>query len=53
VYGFHDEVFKKYGNVNAYRYCVDVFDYLPLGAIVDGKVLCIHGGLSPDIKTID
>lgn len=26
---------------------------MPLGAIVDEKILCIHGGLSPDIKTID
>ena len=31
----------------------DVFDYLPLGAIVDDKVFCIHGGLSPHIRTID
>lgn len=32
---------------------MEVFDLLPLGAIIDGNILCIHGGLSPDIKTID
>ena len=32
---------------------MDLFDHLPLAAIVEGKILCIHGGLSPDIKTID
>ncbi len=36
-----------------WRYATDLFDYLPLGAVIEGKILCIHGGLSPDIKTID
>jgi len=53
VYGFHDEIVRKYGNSNPWKFCTDVFDYLPLGAVVEGRVLCIHGGLSPDIKTID
>jgi len=30
-----------------------VFDYLALTAVVDGKVLCVHGGLSPTISEID
>jgi len=53
VYGFYDEIVRKYGNANPWKYCTDVFDHLPCGAIVDGRVFCIHGGLSPDIKTID
>ena len=32
---------------------MDLFDHLPLAAIVEGSILCVHGGLSPDIKTID
>ncbi|KAG2246795.1 hypothetical protein Bca52824_086423 [Brassica carinata] len=39
--------------LNAWRYCTDVFDYLTLSAIIDGTVLCVHGGLSPDVRTID
>jgi len=52
-YGFYEEIDRKYGNTNPWNYCTEVFDYLPLGAIIDGSVLCIHGGLSPEIRTID
>lgn len=53
VYGFYDETMRKYGNSNPWRYCTDVFDYLGIGAIINGKIFCIHGGLSPDIKSLD
>jgi diadenosine tetraphosphatase ApaH/serine/threonine PP2A family protein phosphatase len=32
---------------------MDVFDYLPLSATIEGKMLALHGGLSPEIKCID
>lgn len=60
MYGFFDEISRKYGNNNVWKYFNDTFDYLPLGAIIEGtsgdnlgKILCIHGGLSPKLKTID
>ncbi|EMG48693.1 Serine/threonine-protein phosphatase [Candida maltosa Xu316] len=55
VYGFYDECIRKYGSINVWRYCCEVFDYLSLGAIVGGPkgVFCIHGGLSPEIDAID
>mgnify|MGYP000959179699 FL=1 len=54
-YGFYDEVVRKYGNANPWKYCTDVFDYLGIGAVIEGKILCIHGGLSPnaDASTLD
>jgi len=53
VYGFYDECFRKYGSANAWKYCTEVFDYLALACVIDGSVLCVHGGLSPDLTTVD
>lgn len=53
VYGYYDECLRKYGNSNAWKYTMEVFDHLVLAAVVEGKIMCVHGGLSPDIKTLD
>jgi len=53
VYGFYDEIAKKYGNHNVWNYFTDTFDYLPLAAVIEGEVFCVHGGLSPKRTTID
>jgi serine/threonine-protein phosphatase 2A catalytic subunit len=53
VYGFYDECLRKYGNANVWKCFTDLFDYLPLTAIVDNQIFCLHGGLSPSIDTLD
>lgn len=44
---------RKYGSVNVWRYCTEIFDYLSLAAIIDNKIFCVHGGLSPSITSLD
>jgi len=53
VYGFYDECNKKYGNANVWKCFTDLFDYLPLTAVVENQIFCLHGGLSPSIDTLD
>lgn len=42
-----------YGTSTVCKYTCKVFDFLPISALIDGSVLCIHGGLSTKINTLD
>lgn len=53
VYGFYDETVRKYGNCNVWKLLTDLFDYMPLAAIVENQIFCLHGGLSPSLETLD
>eukprot|EP00037_Helgoeca_nana_P009443 m.82900 g.82900 ORF g.82900 m.82900 type:complete len:304 (-) comp19587_c0_seq2:8-919(-) len=53
VYGFYEECFRKYGSAYVWQMCTDVFDYLSLAAIVDNEIMCVHGGLSPLVTSLD
>ena len=52
VYGFFDECKRRY-NLKIYKLFSDCFNWLPISAIVDDKILCMHGGLSPDLTSLD
>ena len=52
-YGFYDECLRKYGNANVWKVFTELFDYLPLTAVVENQIVCLHGGLSPSIDTLD
>ncbi|XP_064240703.1 serine/threonine-protein phosphatase 2A catalytic subunit alpha isoform-like [Aotus nancymaae] len=53
VYCFYDDCLRKYGNANVWNILQIFFDYLPLTALVDRQIFCLHGGLWPYIDTLD
>lgn len=44
---------RKYGSLNIWRYLTESFDYMPLSALIDEKVWCVHGGIAQDAKLLD
>jgi len=53
VYGFYAECCRKFGGALAWQHFTELFDYLPIAALVGGSVLAVHGGLSPSIHHLD
>jgi len=53
MYGFYSECQILYGHTGVWTFCNEVFDMLPMAALIDGKVFCVHGGISPDIPLVE
>lgn len=51
IYGFYDECKRRY-SIKLWKVFSDVFNCLPVSALVDEKILCMHGGLSPEISSL-
>lgn len=49
IYGFYDECKRRY-NIKLWKTFTDCFNCLPICAIIDEKIFCSHGGLSPELK---
>ncbi|KAK2656059.1 hypothetical protein Ddye_009111 [Dipteronia dyeriana] len=52
IYGFYDECKRRF-SVRLWKIFTDCFNCLPVAAVVDDKILCMHGGLSPDMGSLD
>ncbi|KLO17003.1 phospho protein phosphatase PPZ [Schizopora paradoxa] len=52
LYGFYDEC-KRRCNIKTWKTFIDVFNCLPIAAVVASKIFCVHGGLSPSLTSMD
>lgn len=42
---------SKY-NQEVYERIMTCFSQLPIACLLNGKFFCVHGGISPDLKTV-
>lgn len=55
TYGFYDEIRRRFSLRDfsiVYDRINDVFDHVPLAAVIAGTIFCCHGGLSPNLHTL-
>ncbi len=50
-YGFYQEVLAKFDQ-EIYDLFMTVFDNMPIASVINGKFLCIHGGISPHVQSV-
>ena len=53
AYGFYAETLQNYGHSGIWSLCNEIFDLLPMAAIIDNRVFSVHGGLSPKVRLIE
>ena len=51
-FNFRDECNYKYDQ-EIYDLFMDSFDMMPLACVINGKFLALHGGISPELRTLD
>jgi len=52
IYGFYDECKRRF-NIRLWKTFTDCFNCLPVAALIDQKILCMHGGLSPELRSLE
>ncbi|XP_022739927.1 serine/threonine-protein phosphatase PP1-like isoform X3 [Durio zibethinus] len=52
IYGFYDECKRRF-NVRVWKVFTDCFNCLPVAALIEEKIFCMHGGLSPELHNLD
>ena len=52
IYGFYDECKRRY-SLKLWKVFTQTFNYLPVAALVDDRIFCMHGGLSPQMQKIN
>ncbi|KNH07854.1 serine/threonine-protein phosphatase PP1 [Perkinsela sp. CCAP 1560/4] len=49
IYGFYDECKRRYNTI-LWKHFTDTFNCMPIAALIEGRILCMHGGISPELS---
>ena len=52
IYGFYDECRRRF-SVKMWKQFCNTFNCLPCCAVIDDKIICMHGGLSPELSQME
>lgn len=52
IYGFYDECRRRF-SVKMWKQFCNTFNCLPCTAVIDDKIICMHGGLSPELSQME
>lgn len=52
IYGFYEECRERY-TYKIWKKFTETFNCMPVAALIDEKIFCMHGGLSPDLKSFN
>lgn len=52
IYGFYDECKRRF-SVKLWKLFTDTFNCMPVAALVEKRILSMHGGLSPELQDLD
>ena len=52
IYGFYDECKKRY-SIKLWKIFSECFNCLPVAALLDDRILCMHGGLSMELDKVE
>ncbi|OHT04130.1 Ser/Thr protein phosphatase [Tritrichomonas foetus] len=52
-YGFYSEIYNEYRLADIYQNFLTSFSYMPIGAIIDDVNICVHGGIGPQMTSVE
>ena len=52
LYGFYDECRRRY-SIKLWKQFTEMFNLMPVAALIDDNIFFFHGGLSPEMKSIE
>lgn len=51
-FGFKQDIEKLYPHQNIFDLFIDIFNVFPLAALLQQNILCVHGGICPELNSI-